>query len=148
MSKVSKWLKRLWKQYWAGEKANDFPISKCGLFGEKLKNPANLEQALYALDKMLGYEDRRAIQELDEHYISSAMHHSLGRHLRNEWKLWGDSQLARWFNSKGIHHADDMSGIIITSYWRQQRNVPIQIEEQIQEYQKYWEEQIGEPNHV
>lgn len=135
------WLKNLWRNYMNGARANYFPISKCGFLGKKLLNPANLEQAIYALGKMLGHEDKRCIQELPENDIAAMMHHTLGRHIRNKWHLWEDSKLCKWFNSKGIHHADDMSGIIIASYWRQQRGVPIRLQEQIQQYQDYWAEQ-------
>ena len=66
-------------------------------------------------------------------------HHTLGRCIRNKWDLWGESRLSKWFNDKGIHHADDMSGIILTSFWREANSQPIKLEEQIKEYQDFWE---------
>ena len=46
------------------------------------------------------------------------MHHSLGRYIRNEWSLWEpDTPLANDYQ-KTFHlfpHADDMSGMIITT---------------------------------
>ena len=139
------WLKKLWDNYMAGAKANNFPIWLCGLFGDKLKKPRNLEQALFALGKTIDHETRRIIQELnDEDHISARLHHTLGRYIRNEWGLWAGGKLHDWFKSRGIWHADDMSGIIITSYWRQQHGVPIQFQEQVRLYQEYWAKQDKE----
>lgn len=65
-------------------------------------------------------------------------HHGLGTWLRNNWGLWADSQLKKYFNGIGVHHPDDMSGIILTSFWRHLNNRPIQLEEQTKYYQEYW----------
>jgi hypothetical protein len=67
-----------------------------------------------------------------------SLHHSLGGRLRNELQLWYDSVISKWFHSLGIHHADDMSGIILTSYHRKLNNVPINLEEQVQYYKDWW----------
>ena len=58
--------------------------------------------------------------------------------MRNNWALWKGSELSRWFNEKGIHHPDDMSGIIFDSFWRHLNNQPLKLEEQIKYYQDYW----------
>lgn len=131
-------IKNIIKKYVAGAKANYFPVSKCGLFGEKLNHPVDLEEALYALDKIIDHNTKRIVQELSEEKVSAMMHHSLGRHIRNKWGLWDNSKLSKWFKRQGIFHPDDMSGIIITSYWRQQQNQPIKLQEQIDEYKRYW----------
>ena len=67
-------------------------------------------------------------------------HHSIGRLIRNNWKLWSkeDNNLKIWFKNKGIWHADDMSGIILTSYWRWKNNEPFKIDEQIKFYHTHW----------
>ncbi|MES2460743.1 MAG: DUF6794 domain-containing protein, partial [Armatimonadota bacterium] len=41
--------------------------------------------------------------------------------------------------ARGIHHPDDMSGILLTSFWRSLNGKPLLLEAQIQEYQAYWE---------
>ena len=46
--------------------------------------------------------------------------------------------LVRWFNERGITHADDMSAIILTSIWRRVRGVDLDLEGQIKSYQDYW----------
>ena len=71
----------------------------------------------------------------------SLYHFSVGMWMRNNWGLWGGSRLARWFNAQGIKHPDDMSGIILTSFWRHLHGKPIKLEEQVKFYQDYWEKQ-------
>lgn len=67
------------------------------------------------------------------------LHHSLGRWIRNNWSLWGEEgALKDYFNNIGLHHADDMSGLIIESFWHHLRNEPLEIEKQIKEYQDFW----------
>ena len=70
---------------------------------------------------MLSDEDRRFLQEAkDPDDAAVSLHHSLGRHLRNEWALWGDdSKLKQHLREKhGITHPDDMSGFILRQYSR------------------------------
>jgi hypothetical protein len=38
----------------------------------------------------------------------------------------------------GIFHPDDMSGIILDSFWRHLHSQPIKLEEQTAYYQEYW----------
>jgi hypothetical protein len=67
-------------------------------------------------------------------------HRDLGVWLRNNWGLWSGSRLKDYFNNQGIKHPDDMSGIILISFWRHLNNKPIQLREQISYYQRYWKD--------
>jgi hypothetical protein len=58
--------------------------------------------------------------------------------LRNNWGLWKGSRLSKWFNEKGIQAPDDMSGIILDSFWRHLNGKPLKLDEQIKYYQDYW----------
>lgn len=103
--------------------------------------PVDLEDALNELDRMLNpetIEEMRAIA--DEREFTSMAHFGLGLWIRNNWGLWAEDRLAQYFNEIGIFHPDDMSGIILRSYYRQLHDRPIQLEEQIEYYQQYWEE--------
>jgi hypothetical protein len=42
----------------------------------------------------------------------------LGMWLRNNLGLWWDCPLTRYFNARGVEHADNMSGAILDAYWR------------------------------
>jgi hypothetical protein len=59
--------------------------------------------------------------------------------MRNNWNLWTKSRLKRYFNRKGIYHPDDMSGIILKSYYRHLNDIDIDLKNQIKYYQNYWE---------
>ncbi len=62
----------------------------------------------------------------------------LGMWMRNNWGLWRGKELAIYFNSIGIYHPDDMSGIILTSYYRELYGKDWEVEKQIQYYQDFW----------
>ncbi len=75
----------------------------------------------------------------DEDKVSAQLHHSLGRWLRNEWELWDEkSPFHKWFLGLGIHYADDMSGIIITTFYRRLNGLPLCLRGQIRNYKEYW----------
>jgi len=77
-----------------------------------------MDEAFRALDRLLSDEDRKFIQESSEpEKVAIRLHHSLGRYLRNEWGLWGGSELAQHIREvHGTVHPDDMSHVIITEY--------------------------------
>jgi len=84
-------------------------------------NPTTLDEAIEALDKLLTPEDREKLVHgpEDPHEMASALHHSLGRYLRNEWRLWHGSALAQ--HLKEVHntdHPDDMTHVIVVAYCR------------------------------
>jgi len=99
--------------------------------------PTNLDECFTELLRELSDEDITEIKSGSEKDLS-IWHHSLGRWMRNNWGLWQGSDLAKWFNSIGIHHADDMSGIIITSFWRHLHSKQVHLSDQVKFYQDYW----------
>ena len=82
--------------------------------------PKNIEEAFSELDRMLQQEDKDYIVENG----SIAVHHSLGRWIRNNWELWDDeaNDLKRIFTEIGISHPDDMSDHIIKWYIHHLKN--------------------------
>lgn len=98
------------------------------------KSPKSLEEALVWLKSNLNENQLHDIKTQPP----IGLHFGLGMHLRNEWGLWHDSPLAQYFNSIGIHHADDMSGIVLESLYRELNNTPINLDEQVKIYQDYW----------
>src|ERR1044072_28190 len=99
--------------------------------------PANLEDTFGELKKMLHPELLKEMQESSEEGMIE-YHMGLGLWMRNNWKLWAGSRLSEYFNGIGIFHPDDMSGIILTSFWRHLHSQPLKLEEQVSRYQKYW----------
>ena len=52
--------------------------------------------------------------------------------------LWYGSDLSKYFNNMGIFHADDMSGIILTSLYRKIVGKDRNLDEQVKWYREYW----------
>ena len=100
--------------------------------------PKDLEDCFVELKNILNREDMAEVTIGKEENMVS-YHHGLGRYLRNKWGLWGESRFAKWFNIQGIKHADDMSSIILNSFWRYLNSKPVKLDEQVKFYQDYWE---------
>jgi len=82
--------------------------------------PNTLDEAFVALDALLSAEDREFIQKTkDPERTVIRLHHTLGQHLRNEWGLWQNSELAQHLKREhGLDHPDDMSHFILVRYSR------------------------------
>jgi hypothetical protein len=79
--------------------------------------PENLDDCFIQLDKLLSNDDKQYISELEDREEMIEFHHGLGTWIRNNWGLWGGSRLQKYFIEKGITHPDDMSGLILESYY-------------------------------
>jgi len=99
--------------------------------------PVDLEDCFIEMDRMLTEGFIENIRTRDEEDIYK-YHMSLGLWIRNNWGLWGESLLKDFFTSYEIFHPDDMSSIIITSYYRYLNNLPINLNEQVEYYKEYW----------
>lgn len=104
--------------------------------------PPTLDAALDLLERQLSPENLAWVICATEGDING-LHHSFGMYVRNTWRLWFYTPLAIHFNRLGITHADDMSGIILTSFWRRMHNAPLRLDEQIAHYRAYWSREIG-----
>ena len=102
--------------------------------------PKDLPDAFAELDRMLTKEFRG-------YFANSPMadtikyHLGLGMWLRNNWGLWSNERLSKYFAEIGIYHPDDMSCIILDSYWRYLNGADPCLQEQVQDYQEYWRRQ-------
>jgi hypothetical protein len=99
--------------------------------------PKNLDECFIELKKLLTPEQLVEFKSKKEDEIVE-YHFSIGRWMRNFWRLWGKSRLKDYFNNLGIYHPDDMSGIILPSFHRHLHNKDIKLEEQIKYYQDWW----------
>lgn len=104
----------------------------------KVYIPKDLEDCMVELKKMLPLKFVKEIKEQKE-FDTIQYHHSLGMWMRNNWGLWQGSRLKEYFKSIGIHHPDDMSGIILRSFRRHLNNKEIGLSAQVKVYQKYQE---------
>lgn len=105
-----------------------------------IKNiPNTLEECFKELEENVEKESLKQWAHLGEKKAVGTIHFNLGMSMRNLWGLWlGKSKLCKFFYSIGIKHADDMSGIISTSFYRHLNNKPINLEKQVKVYWKYW----------
>jgi len=101
--------------------------------------PGNLEECFIELRKQLPESELEQFRTGEEDTVTTRAHHGLGMWIRNNWGLWSGSRLAKYFNEMGIHHPDDMSSVILTSFHRQLNDQDIELEQQIRYYQEYWE---------
>ncbi len=101
--------------------------------------PKNLNESIILLNKIHNDSIKNEIRNMTENDFIGNSHLGLGMWIRNNWKLWKKSELSTYFNEIGISHPDDMSGIILTSYYRNLNDKPIELNELILYYQKYWE---------
>ena len=102
--------------------------------------PKDLDDCFVQLKKLLKPEDVEKMRAGTKDDMNQ-YHFGLGMWMRNNWGLWEGSRLSKWFNAQGIEHPDDMSGIILDSFWRHLNNKPIKLDEQVKYYQDYWKKQ-------
>lgn len=76
-------------------------------------------------------------------------HNTLGRWIRNNWGLWRDEEFIKRYGGEksplrehlvnmGFTHADDMSSVIVESFWYKIRNMEYDFIEKIKMYKEYW----------
>jgi hypothetical protein len=132
---------------------------------DKDKNPAGNDDHLFglptnldeAVETFLEYfrtaSDANFIIDASEKEFCAGAHHAAGQFIRNSWFLWWHEghkyetwpktkpALNKFFNDLGIVHADDMSGIIITSAYRKVHKIDIDLPGQVKRYQNFWKKQ-------
>lgn len=105
----------------------------------------------YAIPK--NHQEIMKSMNVDE--ILRDYHMAGGMAMRNSWCLWWHEceftengvwpkekpALIKWFNDRGIVHADDISSIISESTVKTIKSIPIDFEQQCEKYFKHWEEQ-------
>lgn len=115
--------------------------------------PKTLEECFAYLDEKL--QDKNLFKDILEKDILGMSHFSLGMWMRNNWYLWWHKKTAEKYADKNypqdrpalveyfnevlnIHHADDMSSIIILSYHRHINGKELDLEAQIKKYHDFW----------
>jgi len=115
------------------------------------KIPTNLKECFIVLKEMAEKTGKSVLDDF-KNSDTCEWHHGLGRMLRNNWGLWWaedwpekynkqETELHKYMVGLGLHHADDMSGLILTSFQRHLKGEPLDIEGQVAHYQNYWKEQ-------
>ena len=106
----------------------------------KKEKPKNLTECIQMLDKNLKKEDKEYIKTLTEDEFFMESHFTIGMGIRNEWIRSGNPELVTFFLDQGVKHPDDMSAMILTSYYRHLLGKEIDFEGQISAYKKELEQ--------
>lgn len=100
----------------------------------KKQKPKNLTECIQMLDKNLKKEDKEYIKTLTEEEFFMESHFTIGMGIRNEWIRSGNPELVKFFLDQGVKHPDDMSAMILTSYYRHLLGKEIDLEGQIEKH--------------
>jgi hypothetical protein len=103
--------------------------------------PNTLDEAFASLDRSLKPDERLAFMQRPEREAVMLAHFAVGLYIRNQWLRSGKSSLTNLLLAKGAQSFDDMSAMILTSYWRHLHGKPIQLEEQGACYRRWGLEQ-------
>src|SRR5579883_3568703 len=99
--------------------------------------PANLTECIAELKKTLSPSMLNRLKSEPEE-VTHDYHFTIGLWIRNNWiRGRGGGTLTQYFNNLGIYAPDDMSGIILTSLWRDLHSQPIRLDEQVREYKQF-----------
>jgi hypothetical protein len=114
------------------------------------RQPRDLDDALNMLEAGFGPEGLAQMRNMSSDEFSAAVHMGTGMNVRNNWCLWwyeGHNYegwpkkkpgLVDYFNKLGIYHADDISGILMKSFYRRVTGKPLDIVNQLPRYKNHW----------
>lgn len=100
--------------------------------------PVDIEDACRYLDSQWSDSLKTYVRDsLDERSFIGMTHFSTGMYIRNNWGLWkGGTQLAQFFLSQEIYHPDDMSGVILTAFYRYLKHEDLAIDSILEQYKR------------
>ena len=101
--------------------------------------PENLSQAHQSLAKFFSVADRERIRKMRS---EEEMNRFIGMPgaiaLTNEWQLWADPPLARYFKRLGINEPHDMVGIVTQTYWCKLHQQPFGLRAKVAKIRAYY----------
>lgn len=100
--------------------------------------PKNLDDAHAQLLQTLSVDDLARIKAMKSEDQMAEHNFDLGMGLRNTWGLWSGSRLAKYFNQLGVYHPDDMSSIILATFWCKLHDKPFELDRRVVYYREYW----------
>ncbi len=100
--------------------------------------PRNLEEAHQQLESLLSKEELGRIDAMKSEKEMVDYHLSVGLAIRNNWGLWGGSPLAMHLWQLGFEHAEDMSSVILQTFWCKRHRRDFRLEDRADYYRAYW----------
>jgi len=103
------------------------------------KIPQTLAEAHTALERLFTAQELAEIDRMKSEAEMVKYHFSLGMSIRNSWGLWRGSPLAKHLQELGFIHPDDMSGVVLETFWCKRHQQPFRLKEKAQVCRVYWE---------
>lgn len=107
-------------------------------YSQPEKKPNTLNETFPMLLEMFDDTSLYNFMNTPEKLATTKLHMGLGMWMRNNWGLWGNSELKRYFNNIGVFHPDDMSAIILTSFHSLLNKKDIALDKQVEYYKSFW----------
>jgi hypothetical protein len=125
----------------AEDATDPFAVVESEVQNEQPENfPATLAEAHEQLEEQLPVEELKKIDAMKTEDEMIDYHFGSGMGMRNTWGLWGDSPLALHLRELGFTHADDMSSVILETFWCKRHGKEFRIKERAEYYRAYWSE--------
>lgn len=107
--------------------------------------PKNLNEAISQLDVIYPDSTKQKIMGMTENEFVGITHFTTGLWIRNEWLYnrsldfnTGESELRKSLDTLGLPSNDDMSSLILRSYYRHLTNQEINLKQQIKDIYQFY----------
>jgi hypothetical protein len=100
--------------------------------------PKTLAEAHVALERILPPGELAKIDSMRSEKGMIEYHMGLGMWMRNHWGLWGGGSLAKHMEKLGFNHPDDMSGVILETFWCKRHGKDFRLKQRAAESARYW----------
>lgn len=100
--------------------------------------PTTLAEAHVALERILPADELSKIDSMKSERDMIEYHHGFGTWIRNNWRLWRGGPLASHMEKLGFSHPDDMSGVILNTFWCKRHGKDFRLKQRAAETAQYW----------
>jgi hypothetical protein len=121
-----------------GKKAAEALAAQEAAKETELPPPATLEEAHEQLERLLPPGELAKIDAMRSEDEMIKYHRGIGMGMRNGWGLWKGGPLAKHMNKLGFYHPDDMSGVILETFWCKRHKKEFRLKERAAYYEAYW----------
>jgi hypothetical protein len=112
---------------------------------EEAPPPKTLEEAHQRLEQLLPEKELAKIDAMKSEDDMIEYHFGLGMGMRNSWGLWGGGPLGQHMEKLGFHHPDDMSGVILETFWCKRHKQDFRLKERAAYFDAYWKASARPP---
>jgi hypothetical protein len=107
--------------------------------------PTTLEEAHLQLERQFSKEELAKIDAMKSEDEMTQYHFGLGMDIRNGWELWKGSALAQHMRKLGFIHPDDISAVILATFWCKRHGKDFRLKERADYYAAYWKAEADPP---